>query len=193
VSDTYQVGYFIGSLAKGSINRRLARALVRLAPEPLEFHEIEFKDLPLYSYDYDADYPAVARAYKAAIAKADALLFVTPEYNRSIPGGLKNAIDWASRPYGQNSFARKPAAVIGTSPGAIGTAIAQQQLRSVLGFCNAPQMNSPEAYIQFKKGLIDEEGQVSDASTTEFLRKYMEEFHGFIVRVLTVLPRAAKA
>jgi chromate reductase len=193
MSDTYQVGYLVGSLAKGSINRRLAGALIRLAPKPLEFHEIEFKDLPLYSYDYDADFPPAARAYKAAIAKADALLFVTPEYNRSIPGGLKNAIDWASRPYGQNSFARKPTAVIGTSPGAIGTAIAQQSLRSVLGFCNAPQMNSPEAYIRYKDGLIDEEGEVTDESTKEFLRKYMQEFHMFIVRVLTVLPRATKA
>ena len=192
MSDTFQVGYFVGSLARGSINRRLVQALIRLAPKPLEFHEVEFKDLPLYSYDYDADYPPVARTFKAAIARADALLFVTPEYNRSIPGALKNAIDWASRPWGQNSFARKPSAVIGTSPGAIGTAVAQQQLRSVLGFCNAPQMNSPEAYIQFKDGLIDEQGRVSDDSTTQFLRKYMEEFHGFIVRVLTVLPRAAK-
>jgi chromate reductase len=192
MSDTYQVGYLVGSLARASINRRLAGALIRLAPKQLEFHEIEFKDLPLYSYDYDADFPPAARAYKASIAKADALLFVTPEYNRSIPGGLKNAIDWASRPYGQNSFARKPTAVIGTSPGPIGTAIAQQSLRSVLGFCNAPQMNSPEAYIRYRDGMIDDEGEVTDEPTREFLRKYMQEFHGFIVRVLTVLPRAAR-
>jgi chromate reductase, NAD(P)H dehydrogenase (quinone) len=188
---TYQVGYFVGSLAKGSINRLLAKALIKSAPAGLEFHEIEFRNLPLYSYDYDADYPPVAREYKAAIAKADAVMFVTPEYNRSIPGGLKNAIDWASRPYGQNSFARKPSAVIGTSPGAIGTAIAQQQLRSVLSFCNSPQMNSPEAYIQFKQGLINEQGAVADDSTAEFLRKYMAELHAFVVRVLTVLPRNA--
>jgi chromate reductase, NAD(P)H dehydrogenase (quinone) len=190
---TYKVGYFVGSLAKGSINRLLAKALIRLAPPGLEFHEIEYKDLPLYSYDYDADYPAVAREYKAAIAKADAVLFVTPEYNRSIPGALKNAIDWASRPWGKNSFTRKPSAVIGTSPGAIGTAIAQQQLRSVLSFCNTPQMNSPEAYIQFKPGLITEQGEVTDDSTVEFLSKYMKELHAFIVRVLTVLPREEQA
>jgi chromate reductase len=131
----------------------------------------------------------VAKAFKNAIAAVEAVLFVTPEYNRSIPGGLKNAIDWASRPYGKNSFARKPSAVIGTSPGAIGTAIAQQQLRSVLSFCNSPQMNSPEAYIQFRKGLITEEGQITDKSTEDFLRKYMAELHAFIVRVYTVLPR----
>ncbi|TIP32377.1 MAG: NAD(P)H-dependent oxidoreductase, partial [Mesorhizobium sp.] len=100
--------------------------------------------LPLYSYDYDAEFPPVALEFKKAIASVQAVLFVTPEYNRSIPGGLKNAIDWASRPYGKNSFARKPTAVIGTSPGAIATAVAQQSLRSVLSFCNAPQMNSPE-------------------------------------------------
>jgi chromate reductase len=114
---------------------------------------------------------------------------VTPEYNRSIPGSLKNAIDWASRPYGTNAFARKPSATIGTSPGKIGTAIAQQHLRSILSFCNSPQMNSIEAYIQFERGLIGEDGTVTNAGTEEFLRKYMAEFHGFIQRVYTALPR----
>ncbi len=188
---SYKVGYFIGSLATASINRKLAKALVKLAPGNLEFSEISFKDLPLYSYDYDADYPAVAKAFKNAITASDAVLFVTPEYNRSIPGGLKNAIDWASRPYGTNAFARKPSAVIGTSPGAIGTAVAQQSLRSVLSFCNAPQMNAPEAYIQFTPGLITDDGDVTVQSTKDFLRNYMEEFHIFIARVLSVLPRDA--
>jgi chromate reductase len=187
--ETYKVGYFVGSLARASINRLLSKALIRLSPPELTFSEIVFKDLPLYSYDYDADYPPVARAFKEALAEVDALLFVTPEYNRSIPGGLKNAIDWASRPRGKNSFARKPSAVIGTSTGAIGTAIAQQHLRSLLSFCNSPQMNSPEAYIQFKPGLITDDGQVTVESTQEFLRNYMNEFYGFITRVMTVLPR----
>ena len=120
--------------------------------------EIPFKDLPLYSYDYDKNYPPVATAFKDAIAAVDAVLFVTPEYNRSIPGGLKNAIDWASRPYGKNAFTRKPSAVIGTSPGKIGTAVAQQHLRSILAFCNSPLMNAIEAYIQFEDGLISEDG-----------------------------------
>jgi chromate reductase len=186
---TYKVGYLVGSLAKGSINRLLAKALTRLAPPGLELVEIPIKDLPLYSYDYDADFPAVARAFKQAIAEVDAVLFVTPEYNRSIPGALKNAIDWASRPWGKNSFARKPSAVIGTSPGSIGTAVAQQNLRSVLCFCNSPLMNTLEAYIQFKPGLIAEDGTVTDDSTAEFLGKYMQELHLFIERVLTVLPR----
>ena len=185
----FKVGYFVGSLAKGSINRLLSKALVRLAPDELELVEIPIKDLPLYSYDYDADYPPVARAFKQAIAQVDGVLFVTPEYNRSIPGALKNAIDWASRPWGKNSFARKPSGIIGTSPGAIGTAVAQQNLRSVLCFCNSPLMNTMEAYIHFQPGLIGEDGAVTDPSTAEFLTNYMKELHVFIERVLTVLPR----
>lgn len=187
----HRVGYLVGSLATASINRLLAKALVRLAPPELEMSEIPFKDLPLYSYDYDANYPPVATSFKSAIAAADAVLFVTPEYNRSIPGGLKNAIDWASRPYGKNAFTRKPSAVIGTSPGKIGTAVGQQHLRSILAFCNSPLMNSIEAYIQFQPGLITAEGEVTDPSVEEFLRNYMTEFHGFIARVSTVLPRAS--
>jgi chromate reductase len=185
----YKIGYLVGSLATTSINRLLAKALVKLAPPEVQMTEISFKDLPLYSYDYDANYPAVATEFKNAIAAVDAVLFVTPEYNRSIPGGLKNAIDWASRPYGKNAFTRKPSAFIGTSPGKIGTAIAQQHLRSILAFCNSPQMNSIEAYIQFEPGLISEDGEVNDESTRQFLQNYMTEFHGFIARVYTVLPR----
>jgi chromate reductase len=188
---THKVGYLVGSLAKGSINRKLANALVKLAPPELEMSEISFGELPLYSYDYDADFPPAARAFKDAIASVEAVLFVTPEYNRSIPGGLKNAIDWASRPYGKNSFARKPSAVIGASIGAIGTAVAQQSLRSVLSFCNAPQMNAPEAYIHFTPGLITDSGEVTVQSTEEFLRHYMAEFHMFIARVMQVLPKDA--
>ena len=186
---SFAVGYFVGSLATASINCLLAGALVRLAPPELQMREIPFKDLPLYSYDYDANYPPVATAFKNAIAAVDAVLFVTPEYNRSIPGALKNAIDWASRPYGKNAFTRKPSAVIGTSPGKIGTAVGQQHLRSILAFCNSPLMNSIEAYIQFERGLITEDGQVTNPSVEEFLRNYMMEFHGFIARVYTVLPR----
>ncbi len=185
----FEVGYFVGSLATASLNRRLAQALVALAPPDLRLREIVFKDLPLYSYDYDSDYPPVARQFKDAIAAVDAVLFVTPEYNRSIPGALKNAIDWASRPYGTNAFTRKPSAVIGTSPGKIGTAVAQQHLRSVLAFCNSPLMNAVEAYIQFTPDLIADDGRVTDSSTEEFLRGFMTEFQTFVERVYTALPR----
>ena len=153
--------------------------------------EIPYKDLPLYSYDYDANFPPVATAFKNAIAAVDAVLFVTPEYNRSIPGALKNAIDWASRPYGTNAFTRKPSATIGASPGKIGTAIAQQHLRSILAFCNSPQLNAPEAYITVTPGLIEDDGRVTVESTEAFLRMFMEEFDAFIERVLTVLPPRA--
>lgn len=188
----FTVGYFVGSLAKNSINRKLAKALVRVAPAELTLQEIPFRDLPLYSYDYDADFPQVARDMKSALAAVDAVLFVTPEYNRSIPGALKNAIDWASRPSSNNSFIRKPSGVIGTSPGAIGTAVGQQHLKSILSFCNSPMMNAIEAYIQFTPNLISEEGEVSVASTEKFLRAYMSEFSSFIGRVLSVYPRSAR-
>ena len=186
----YKVGYFVGSLSSTSINRVLSRALIRLAPEDLEFTEIPIGNLPLYSQDFDDHYPPEATALKEAIARADAVLFVTPEYNRSIPGALKNAIDWASRPWGQNSFHHIPAGVIGASVGAIGTAVGQQSLRAVLSFCNARQMTAPEAYIHFKPGLFTDDGEVTDESTATFLGDYMQEFRTHIERVLTVIPRA---
>jgi chromate reductase, NAD(P)H dehydrogenase (quinone) len=139
----YTVGCFVGSLATASINRTLSKALIRLAPPGLVFVEIQIRDLPLYSYDYDAAYPPEGRALKEAIAAVDAVLFVTPEYNRSLPGAPKNAIDWASRPWGTSSFAHKPSAVIGASPGALGTAAAQQSLRSILSFCNSSPDERP--------------------------------------------------
>src|SRR5215831_1256484 len=134
---TVVVGYFVGSLAKNSINRKLALALTHLAPSEIAMREIPIGDLPLYCYDYDKDYPPSAVALKEAIASVDAVLFVTPEYNRSIPGALKNAIDWASRPRGQNSFHRKPTGVVGTSPGKYGAMWAQQDLRRILGVAGA--------------------------------------------------------
>jgi chromate reductase len=186
---TYKVGYFVGSLSEKSINRVLSRALIRLAPDDLEFNEIPIGDLPLYNRDLDGNFPPQATALKEAIAQSDAVLFISPEYNRSIPGALKNAIDWASRPWGQNSFDHIPAAVIGASPGAIGTALGQQSLRAVLSFCNARQMTAPEAYIQYSADKFDEDGEVHDEATAGFLRDFMEEFRTHLVRVLTVIPR----
>jgi chromate reductase len=187
--NTYKVGYFVGSLSSTSINRILSLALIRLAPKDLEFTEIPIRNLPLYSPDYDANYPPEASALKESIAQADAVLFVSPEYNRSIPGALKNAIDWASRPWGQNSFHHIPAGVIGASIGAIGTAVGQQSLRAVLSFCNARQMTSPEAYIHYAPEIFTAEGEVTNEATATFLRDYMTEFRDHIVRVLAVLPR----
>ena len=187
---SYQVGYFVGSLSSMSINRELSQVLIKLAPDDLEFTEIPIGNLPLYSQDYDANYPPEATALKDAIRHSDAVLFVTPEYNRSIPGALKNAIDWASRPWGQNAFDHIPAGVIGASIGQIGTAVAQQSLRAVLSFCNARQMTAPEAYIQYSPEVFADDGEVTNDSTATFLSGFMSEFRDHIARVLTVLPRS---
>ena len=185
----YTVGYFVGSLSRESINRTLSKALIKVAPPSLSFTEIGIGDLPLYNRDLDTDYPPPALALKAAIEAADAVLFITPEYNRSLPGALKNALDWASRPWGENSLTHKPSGVIGASIGALGTALAQQSLRGVLAFCNAPQMTAPEAYIHFHPDVFLADGTVADESTEEFLRTYMQEFADFVERVHTILPQ----
>jgi len=164
---THKIGYFVGSLA----------------PADLEFTEIPIRDLPLYSYDYDADFPPAGRALKEAVEASDGILFVSPEYNRSIPGALKNAIDWGSRPWGTNSFARKPTGIIGASPGSIGTAVMQSSMRSVLSFLDAPQLNAPEAYVKFNPAAFGADGEVTDEATAKFLRHYMEEYCAFVQRV----------
>ena len=146
----------------------MSKALIKLAPECLSFTEISIKDLPLYNHDYDADYPQAGLDLKSAIEASDGLLFISPEYNRSIPGALKNAIDWGSRPWGTNSFARKPTGLLGASMGAIGTAVMQSSMRSVLSFLDAPQLNSPEGYITFKPGLFEADGTINDQSTSDF-------------------------
>lgn len=183
---TYKIGYLVGSLASGSINRRLAQALITLAPAELEFTEIPIRDLPLYNYDYDADFPAEGRAFKTAIEASDGILFVSPEYNRSIPGALKNAIDWGSRPWGSNSFAQKPAGIIGASPGNIGTAVMQSSMRAVLSFLDVPQLNSPEAYIKYDPDAFGENGDVTDETLAASLQYYMSEYAAFVHRVLSV-------
>ena len=185
----YLIGYFVGSLSSTSINRTLSKALISVAPEDLDFVEIPINNLPLYSPDYDSDYPQPARDLKVALAAVDGVLFVTPEYNRSIPGGLKNALDWASRPWGENSFDHMPAAVIGASIGQIGTAVAQQSLRGVLSFVNARQMTAPEAYIYFNPEAYRPDGTIADEGLEKVLRAFIEEFRDHVIRVLTVLPR----
>jgi chromate reductase len=173
---TYTIGYIVGSISSTSINRRLAKALARVAPEGTKLVEIPIAELPFYSPDSDADYPPVARAFKDAIAAVDGVIFVTPEYSRSIPGVLKNAIDWASRPYGQNSFTGKPTAVIGTSGGPIGAAVAQQHLKQILTHFDSPQLGQPEGFIQSTPGLFTDDGEITNAGTAEFLKAYLTAF-----------------
>ncbi|WP_217616528.1 NADPH-dependent FMN reductase [Cellulomonas sp. GbtcB1] len=180
----YTIGYFVGSLSSTSINRTLANALVALAPEQLEFREIPIGGLPLYSPDHDADYPPEARELKRAITESDGILFVSPEYNRSIPGALKNAIDWGSRPWGTNAFARKPTGIAGASIGKIGTAVMQSSMRSVLSFLDAPQLNAPEVYVQVEAGTFADDGTLLDDTLAQFLRHYMAEYCAFVQRVL---------
>jgi chromate reductase len=178
----YTIGYIVGSISSTSINRRLATALARLAPQGVRLVEIPIADLPFYSPDHDADYPQAARAYKQAIADVDGVVIVTPEYSRSIPGVLKNALDWAARPWGQGSFDGKPTAVIGTSGGPISTAAAQQHLKAILSHYNAPTLGQPEGYIQSTPGLFGEDGSVADEGTADFLRSYLDAFTTLIDR-----------
>ncbi|UNK70600.1 NADPH-dependent FMN reductase [Microbacterium sp. H1-D42] len=182
---TYRIGYLIGSLASDSINRVLSKALVRLAPEDLQMVEIPIGDLPLYNRDDENSPGPAVTAFKQAVEGADGLLFISPEYNRSIPGALKNAIDIGSRPWGHNSFARKPTGIIGASAGAIGTAVMQSSMRGVLSFLDAPQLNAPEAYIHFDPAIYGADGSVADESTAQFLGHFMSEYSAFVARVLS--------
>jgi len=178
-----RIGIIVGSISSTSLNRKLAKALMRLAPEGVELTEIPIAELPFYSPDHDADYPQVARDFKGAIAEADGVIIVTPEYSRSIPGVLKNALDWSARPYGQSSFNAKPTAVIGASGGAISTAAAQQHLRAILLHYNAIVLGQPEGYIQATPGLLTEDGEVTNESTAAFLTSFVEAFDALIGRV----------
>lgn len=168
-----RIGYIVGSLSSKSINRVVARSLASLAPADVELFEIPIADLPLYSPDHDADYPAAATEFKNAIEGADGIIIVTPEYSRSLPGSLKNALDWASRPWGQNSFNGKPTAVMGASGGAIGTALAQQHLRLILAHFNAPTMGQPETFFAYKPAAFGEGGEVVDESAKAILNNFL--------------------
>jgi chromate reductase len=173
------IAVLVGSLRKDSLNRRLASALARLAGADAAFEQLEIGDLPLYNQDDDAAPPAAAVRLKAAIQGAQGVLFVTPEYNRSIPGVLKNAIDHASRPYGQSAFAGKPAGIIGVSPGAAGTAMAQQHLRNVTAYLDMPTLNQPEAFIQAKDGLFDDNGDIGPGSRA-FLQTWVDAYLAWV-------------
>jgi chromate reductase, NAD(P)H dehydrogenase (quinone) len=176
----YKIAVVVGSLRKGSFNRQLAHAVTSLAPADFSFEFLDIGVLPLYSQDYDADYPEVARQFKQQIEAVDALLFVTPEYNRSMPGVLKNAIDWGSRPWGKNSWGGKPGAVLGTSLGAAGTALAQQHLRNVLAYLDVATLGQPEMFIKHDGSKIDEHGKILDDDMRLFLQAFVDRYVGWV-------------
>ena len=178
----YQIAVFVGSLRKHSFNRQLAHALGPLFGNRARLSLVEIGDLPLYDQDFDHDYPAQGKRLKQQVREADAVLFVTPEYNRSIPGVLKNAIDLGSRPYGDSCFAGKPAAVLGISIGAIGTALAQQHLRNILAYLDMRVLGQPEVFLQHKDGFFDEGGGFGDTGTTKFLQGYVDRFLALIAQ-----------
>jgi chromate reductase, NAD(P)H dehydrogenase (quinone) len=176
---TTNIAVVVGSLRKDSFNRQLATALAKLAPADFTFDVVEIGDLPLYNQDDDANPTPAVKRLKAQIAAADSLIFVTPEYNRSIQGVLKNAIDHASRPYGQSVWGGKPAGVIGVSVGAIGTALAQQHLRNILAYLDVPTLGQPEAFIQAKDGLFDADGSIG-AGSRQFLQGWMDRYIAWV-------------
>lgn len=170
-----EIAVVVGSLRADSFNRKLADGLVKLAPKDINFRIVKISDLPLYDQDDDDNQAASVLRLKSEIAAADGVMFVTPEYNRSVPGVLKNAIDHASRPYGQSAWAGKPAGVIGVSIGAIGSALSQQHLRNILAYLDMPTMGQPEAFIQVRPGLFDDDGNIGPDSR-DFLKGWVDGF-----------------
>lgn len=177
--NTYTIAVIVGSIRKDSFNRKLANAIVKLAPQEFTFKDVSINNLPLYNQDDDSNQATSVKQLKNQIKDAHGLLFVTPEYNRSIPGVLKNAIDQASRPYGQNAWAGKPAGILGVSIGVIGTALAQQHLRNVLAYLDVPTLGQPEVFIQLKDGLFDEAGNIGKNSK-EFLQQWMNRYVAWV-------------
>ena len=184
-----KIAVVVGSLRRDSLNLKFAKALEELGGQRFAFDLVEIGDLPVYNDDLWQNPPVSALRLKRAIESADAVLFVTPEFNRSIPAALKNAIEWASRPYGQNSWGGKPVSIVGTSPGAIGTAVAQTQLRSIAVHLDMIVLGQPEVYFQWKPGLIDENNEITDDTTREFLEGYLAKFAAFIGQVTRHEPQ----
>lgn len=175
----YQIAVVVGSLRKDSFNKRLVNGIIRLAPQEFSFKSLEIGTLPLYNQDDDENPAEPVRQMKKEIQMAHGVLFCTPEYNRSIPGVLKNALDHGSRPYGQSVWAGKPAGVLGVSVGAAGTALAQQHLRNILAYLDMPTLGQPEAFIQMKDGLFDDAGNIG-AGSKDFLQNWMNKFAAWV-------------
>jgi chromate reductase len=182
MSKTQNVAIFVGSLRKESLNRKLANALIKMAPPSLKMEIVEIGHLPLFNQDFEADLPQVVRDFKQRVQAADAVLFITPEYNRSVPGALKNALDVGSRPYGQSAWSGKPGAVISVSPGGIGGFGANHHLRQSLVFLNVPVMQQPEAYIGNAGSLFDDKGNISNDSSREFMTKFLQAYEQWVDR-----------
>lgn len=176
----YRIAVLVGSLRKDSYNKRLADAIAAMAPSRLEFHRVRIDDLPLYNQDQDENQAQPVRRMKQEIRAAHGVLFVTPEYNRSIPGVLKNAIDHGSRPFGDSAWEGKPAGVVGASPGAMGSALSQQHLRNVLASLDMPTLAQPEAYVQVRDGVFDNRGGVSDEPLRAFLREWLDRYAAWV-------------
>ena len=168
-----RIGIIAGSLGQTSINREVAQALIGLAPDGVELHLIDISQLPLYSSDYDRDYPQAARDYKDALESVDGLIILTPEYLRSISAALKNALEWGSRPFGTNSFNRLPVAIGGVTKGGLGTVAAQQGLRAILGHLNAPTMGQPELFMRFSPEVFPGNGVINDQAMADQLKAYV--------------------
>jgi chromate reductase len=182
MNEVRDVVVLVGSLRKESLNRKMASALCAMAPPSLKLEIVGIGDLPLFNQDFEATPPPASSAFKERIRKADAVLFVTPEYNRSVPGALKNAIDVASRPKGQSAWDGKPCAVVSVSPGAIGGFGANHHLRQSLVFLNMPAMQQPEAYVGGADKLFDGEGNLTNDSTRAFMQKFLDAFATWIDR-----------
>lgn len=179
---TYNIAVIVGSIRKDSLNQKLADALAKLAPPEFSFRTLRIDDLPLYNQDDDGKPAAAVTRLRQEVAAADGLLFLTPEYNRSIPGVLKNAIDHASRPWGQSVWGGKPAGVLGVSVGVIGTALAQQHLRNILSYLDVPVLGQPEVFLQAKEGLFDADGGIG-ADSRQFLQGWMDRYVSWVKKL----------
>jgi chromate reductase, NAD(P)H dehydrogenase (quinone) len=189
----FKTAVIVGSLRRDSYNLKLAKAISKLGKDRFDAQFLQIGDLPLFSQDLEANFPAQATRLKNEVSGADAVLIVTPEYNRGIPGPLKNAIDWASRPYGKNSFAGKPAAICGASPGAIGTACAQASFKAILNYLDVVLMGAPEVYFQFKEGIIDGDGNIANEDSKKFLQKFTDNFANWAERHIAGAAAAGQA
>jgi chromate reductase len=177
----YKIAVIVGSIRMDSLNQRLADALAKLAPPEFSFSKVRIDDLPLYNQDDDGQPVVAVTRLRKEVAAADGLLFLTPEYNRSIPGVLKNAIDHASRPWGQSVWTGKPAGVLGVSVGVIGTALAQQHLRNILAYLDVPTLGQPEVFLQAKDGLFDADGNIG-ADSRAFLQGWVDRYVAWVKR-----------